>query len=250
MRKNPDEYYEGDPSIWQKTSWNTQSTVKWFWLDEKTGEKCPIHISGDMYRESCRDMTIPLPAGWTRHQCAVLGEGGEPFFRHEQEPVQEFWYPIPLPPPPPPPPQGRKPSQIRASYLWCHTRRAVLRLGEVFTNHLTSECWCIDLVDPIRGRWIGAVRLPSKRVFETLAKGEQQEFIELSAGSVLKQETEMVSIDEWFRKECPIQNGSYEFFNVMAIAWVGQVAYRQAIGRVVKSAWQHLAMEEIELRLG
>jgi hypothetical protein len=76
------------------------------------------------------------------------------------------------------------------------------------------------------------------------------ELIELSAGSVLDQETEEVSIDEWFRPECPRFTGKYEFYNVMAIKWDGSIAYRQAVGRVTKTAWERLANEDIEITLG
>lgn len=93
------------------------------------------------------------------------------------------------------------------------------------------------------------LKAPSEDVLESLEQGEQ-ELIELSAGSVPNQETEKDSFDHWPRTECPKTGGIYGFFNIMAIEWEDGVAYRQAIGRVVKSAWQRLATEETELTLG
>lgn len=249
MRKNPDEYLDHDPTVWQKTSWQTYSTVNWFLVDdsETPSHRKPVHVSGHRYGKS--PLEVPPPAGWAQHRCAIDGEA---YFRHECDPSQTFWYPIPIPLVYPSPLPGEAsapaPSSIRVRHLWCRTRRAILRLGKPFANSFTSQCYCVDLLDS-HGQWIGALRSPFRWILNSLEKGEQ-EVIELSRGSVENQETEKVSIDEWFREGCPRKRGSYEFYNVMAIEWDGQVAYRQAVGRVVKSAWEQLVTEDIELTLG
>ncbi len=74
--------------------------------------------------------------------------------------------------------------------------------------------------------------------------------MELSAGSVLDQETDSVSFDEWNRPGCPRRTGRYEFYNVMAVRWDGPAASRLAVGRVEKTAWERLATEEVEVTLG
>jgi hypothetical protein len=148
IRKNPDEYYEKDSSIWQQTSWHTKSTITWFCIDE-VGEKHPINISLQQYRDDCSDLTRALPAGWTRHHCQM---SGKQFFRHECDQSQEFWYPIPL----------RDQAHVclphlRTNYLWCRTKRAFLHVGDPFRNQVTSDCLCVDLVDQERN-YVGALR--------------------------------------------------------------------------------------------
>lgn len=236
MRKNPDEYYEKDPYIWQPTSWRTVSTVQWFYLDD-AGGKHRIDVSGQKYRESCLDPTAALPPGWSRHDCLTTGR---PFFRHESDVSQEFWYPVPL--------GDDIPSaspHIKSRFISCRTRRAVLHVGDIFWNAEASTCNCADLLDE-GGNWVGVLRYQTS--IPSLC--DRHEFIEISAGTVLNHETEEVSFDEWFRPGCPRKAGEYKFYNVMAISWVSSIAYRQAVGRVMKSTWEKLATEEIDVTLG
>ncbi|KAK3393300.1 hypothetical protein B0H63DRAFT_457924 [Podospora didyma] len=255
LRRNAFECHESDASVgWQPASWHTTSTVDWFYIDNSTGTKHPIGTTarGHRYRETCSDITKALPEGWTRHICE---ESGREFFRHKCDPLQEFWYPIPLLCRDENQPIVAQPN-IYAKHLWCKTRRAVVRTGEAFTNTTTGvDCLCADLVDD-DGAWVGVLRYPSGPSEEMLPVGHLpwsrlEELIELSAGSVLDQETEAVSFDEWFRPGCPRQvHGSYEFYNVMALWHEAGVGYRSAVGRVEKTAWERLATEKIEVTLG
>jgi hypothetical protein len=45
-------------------------------------------------------------------------------------------------------------------------------------------------------------------------------------------------------------SGVYEFYNVLCIECLGEIAYRQGIGRVAKSAWERQDLEEIDVKLG
>lgn len=76
------------------------------------------------------------------------------------------------------------------------------------------------------------------------------ELIELSAGSVLDQATEEVSFDEWYRSDCPRTSGKYEFYNVMSVERDDGIAYRKAVGRVTKEAWERIATDEVDITLG
>jgi hypothetical protein len=125
----------------------------------------------------------------------------------------------------------------------------VLSIGETFHSDTTSKCLCADLVDSGKN-WVGVLRYPFARWMGVEPTYSKHELIELSAGSVLDQETEAVSFDEWSRPGCLRQSGKYEFYNVMAIRWDGSTAYRLAVGRVEKTAWQRLATEEIGVTLG
>jgi hypothetical protein len=242
MRKNPDEYYEKDSSIWRPTSWRTLSTVQWFYLDN-AGGKHRIDVSGQKYREGCLDPTAALPSGWSRHECLTTDR---PFFRHESDTSQEFWYAVPLGDEVPSP----RP-HIQSRFISCRTRRAVLHVGDMFGNDKASTCVCADLLDE-GGNWVGVLRyMHHFKPWETKPSlYHQHEVIEISAGTVLNHETEEVSFDEWFRPGCPRKAGEYHFYNVMAIEWVSSVAYRKAVGRVIKSTWEKLATEDIDVTLG
>ncbi len=62
IRKNPDEYYEQDMSVWQPASWHTNSTVSWFYLDD-AGRKHPIDVCGHQHRGVWPNSTQALPEG-------------------------------------------------------------------------------------------------------------------------------------------------------------------------------------------
>jgi len=42
----------------------------------------------------------------------------------------------------------------------------------------------------------------------------------------------------------------YDFYNVMWVSWVDGIAYREEIGRVLRSAWEVLRPEDVEIKLG
>ncbi|KAK0648517.1 heterokaryon incompatibility protein-domain-containing protein [Cercophora newfieldiana] len=42
----------------------------------------------------------------------------------------------------------------------------------------------------------------------------------------------------------------YDFYNVLWVTWVDGIAYREGIGRVLRSAWEALGSEEAEIKLG
>ncbi len=177
----------------------------------------------------------------TSHTCK---ESGKLFFRHKDEPVQEFWYPIPL----------RKETDrlvphVRAKYLWCTTRRAVLSVGETFHNTTAGECLCVDLLDA-ENNWVGVLRYPFAQLIASEPMDTEHDLIELSAGVVLNQETEAVSFEEWSRPGCPRKDGQYEFYNVMSVRRDGSTVCRLAVGRVEKTAWERFATKEVGVTLG
>jgi hypothetical protein len=116
-------------------------------------------------------------------------------------------------------------------------------------NRKASECLCVDLVDD-KGSWIGSLRFHFRGWDGKPLKGMRHELIELSCGSVLDQATEEVSFDEWYRPGCPRMTGKYEFYNVMSVERINDVAYRKAVGRVTKDAWDGIATDEVEITLG
>lgn len=249
ISKNPDEYYQqGKDRLCQRTSWHTYPTVTWYIVDAQDSQK-PISSTGHMYREQCLNSLgnsgdPTTPSGWNRSNCSFSFDGKKSIYRHHLASGQDFWYPVPLhnPVEPSTPP-------LSCCLIKCRTQRAFVRRNSLFKNDITSRCVCADLVMG-NGSWIGVLRFPFGD-FMRLSNGRvKHELIELSRGEVMNQETEEVSFDEWNRGIPWSKEGKYVFYNVMSIHWLDGVAYRDAVGRVEKSAWEKLEKDEIEVTLG
>jgi hypothetical protein len=63
-------------------------------------------------------------------------------------------------------------------------------------------------------------------------------------------EDESSFLDEWDLEERPKTSEFYEFYNVLWVQWKDRIAYRMALGRVLKEAWNRQAMERINITLG
>jgi hypothetical protein len=57
-------------------------------------------------------------------------------------------------------------------------------------------------------------------------------------------------LEEWKFTEEIKYLPSYDFYNVLWIERNGDIAYRKALGRVWKDAWQRQHVEEIDVLLG
>lgn len=63
------------------------------------------------------------------------------------------------------------------------------------------------------------------------------EFVAISLGRADNSREHEPGLDEWDLEERPRSTTFYEFYNVMWINWVGKIAHRKAVGRVIKEAW-------------
>lgn len=247
MSKNPDEYYQqGSDTLCQRTSWHTYPTVTWSIVDAHNGSH-EVSSIGHMYREDCLNSvnSLTTPSGWQRRKSSFSFHGKKSVYNNTLATGQDFWYPVPLrdftePSTPP----------LSCRFIKCRTRRAFVRRIGLFKNDRTSRCVCADLVDSSDWSWIGVLRFPFGD-FERFPTGTaRHELIELSRGEVMNQKTEEVSFDEWHRGIPWSEEGKYEFYNVMSIHWLDGVAYRNAVGRVEKRAWERLKKDEIDVTLG
>ncbi|KAG4440597.1 hypothetical protein IFR05_003914 [Cadophora sp. M221] len=204
----------------KRTSWQTNSTVHWHYSEDRESQQYP---------------------GWGRHH-----DDDTEYYKHVLDANQEFWYPIPLP--------GSFtacPPLVQPAFL--HGRTHVcssLLFGASFTNPETSRCLSYDLVDAGQ-RWVGTLLLNIRASAKSVDKqtGSGCTLVEISSGSVYNWLYESISFDEWYRPECPRRDGFYEFYNVLQVQMVEGVAYRMALGRVVKNVWDELA-EAIDICLG
>ncbi|KAK6859047.1 heterokaryon incompatibility protein-domain-containing protein [Apiospora arundinis] len=100
------------------------------------------------------------------------------------------------------------------------------------------------------GDWAGVL---FSNDFDTPPAGEQErcEFIVVSGGSTSKDETgDHNGLEEWAQVAKIKDLDTYEFYNVLWIERVGSIAYRKALGRVWKDAWDRQPSDVIDVVLG
>jgi hypothetical protein len=262
LRNTPGEFARYDPLKWYPSSWYTIPTVKWFHTlhihQHETHQVCErnckprqpiLQLPGANALQIAQESDFIPPDGWGKQWCSKTKMF---FYKHANAGEQEFWCPIPLQP---------EPTHItepvnRSRFLYCRTRRAFLKGRELFNQTIASKCTCVELERMDNAAWAGILRLNQnlrgKSMKMAFDPHHIYELIELSRGTVRNQPTEEASFDEWDRPGCRRSNavGGYEFYNVMWIKRVEDVAYREAIGRVEKSVWEEVATEYVEMTLG
>ncbi|KAK8232554.1 heterokaryon incompatibility protein-domain-containing protein [Phyllosticta capitalensis] len=213
-------------------------------------------------RESRKDFSKPLPAGWTRflapskspfgHDYVYPDGCGEFIFKHVDLPSyglgNAFYYPFPVASidqstPPIMPPQ--------TEYLFCKTTRAHVR-GRPKQDAYGKRCNMVGLFDGMSNK-IGDLYLSNSEqltMFEDSmdAEGEPQRpgtFVELVA--IYRSRHYPKSLVGNSRN---VAGEVCERYQVLWIKWEDEVAYRLATGHVDKEAWENLELEEISLVLG
>jgi hypothetical protein len=247
MRKNADEFR--GPEIWHPLSWQTFSTVQWYYSALVDSERHRItnsyqHLQALEGFDTIH--TAPLPGGWTQGVCSTTGR---PIYKHMSDEQQTFWHMVPIrdqnsdPKPP-----------SNAPFLHCHTQLAFMHFGQVYQTN-ASPRFAVDLVDNA-GNWAGVLRLNQES--HNLDTNLNAAFpggvplIELSRSSVSDGPLEEELFDEW---RCPhwkaVTAGGhrYEFYNVMWVVVKDFVYHRVAVGRVVKEKWDMIEKEPIDVIL-
>lgn len=257
------------------------SIVEWHCRKWGTTEKKPIHgpqsriqeLKADAARKDSR-----TPAGWTRFDYDIdlnwlrdkyptTGTFREEstwalnlsslspdpgmlpppyFYKNDHDLHSEFWYPIPTCYD-----SKRKYSlysqELNNETLLCgRTQRTWLALS----NRVTCEdgFQTVSIVDE-KENWIGALRLQmSLSPTQDLATCE---VVAILAGYAVEG-YRISSIDEWDSEERPKkrEGEKYEYYNVLWVEWRDGIAYRKALGHVMKEAWEAQPLEWIDLVLG
>jgi hypothetical protein len=229
--------------------------VQWFKIDRLTGQRHPINNSYNVHQKLRDDAKSPLPPGWSRHVRKQSHPGiksdENDFVWYKHDDVlpwgTPFLYPVPIAAKPLKPAQDCWSTQL--SFV---TMRRHLIVGEVMRGRYESGgsgrsnywdaqvpgCLVFSLVDAA-GKWIGLIR--SGFIDEQdVPSGEHCEIIVLSAGEAHKDRWDAATnsiIELTLRHELKAIE-TYEFYNVMWIERKGDVAYRRAVGRVWKAAWE------------
>lgn len=117
------------------------------------------------------------------------------------------------------------------------------RKGDTFPIHSlhTSE-----------GTWAGVIYIHHSP--ESASEQKQQcELVLISGGWAVEDENydhQSRWLPEWNYEKRPRSGDKYDFYHVLWIEWLDDVAYRKGLGRVVQKIWDELSKDEIELFLG
>ncbi|KAI9787265.1 MAG: hypothetical protein M1816_007679 [Peltula sp. TS41687] len=231
------------------TQWYTSSSP-----NDPPSRRRKIRSTWFENRDSFKDLSRPLPVGWTRHKAPQQLEDEEPhlypdgcgeyIFSHCNMPDKdcEFWYyPFPV-------------ADIQEStptctpeqtpYVFCETKRAQLwavQSGDENIVDLQSES-CAE---------IGLLRLHNEQ--------QRKLFPQTTADDPLGKPVELVAIcrsryyqNTWNeeRRRYTYPQWTDEHYNVLWIEEKDGVAYRLASGSVEKDAWEELDLEDMSLILG
>ena len=212
-------------------------------------ELAPLPPTYDLHRTISRSFFAHAPPGWTKRP---------PWrkkwvsFHHASDPDTAFAFPLP------------NHSEVQSStanmvsnHLHFRARRAFFMMsvpardsfqgGEWFCNH--------SMLFDTQKRPAGVATVHAQIEEESYImmnpsqKPRSGEFIAISEGSM------QLSKDETrFKTEVellgPFLNGKYEFYNVLYISRRDGIAYREALGRVKKLAWEAANPKEIDVVLG
>ncbi|KAF2470656.1 HET-domain-containing protein [Lindgomyces ingoldianus] len=228
---------------WPKTSLKIRPIVRWHFVDDKN-TKVPISSTAYKFRSLINDRYSELPDGWHRQERSSSGEKYECHYYHSSDPDTTFNYPVPMADTP----INASPT-LQPRYIACETYRAFFKMGErCWAPH---KCLSIEILDQ-KGAWAGALRLNHRRrdIVPELKSNTRWELIAISKGVAENSRSEAAVLEEWNHPNRPRNGRLYKFYSVMWIEWKGKVAYRKAVGRVLKSAWDAAEKELIEVVLG
>ena len=146
--------------------------------------------------------------------------------------------------------------------LHFRTTRVCLAVGKIYPSSLETRAGCVvaEFVDHTR-RAIGAM-LPNIFYEHEIQNGELCELIAISWGKIREDPSEEFpthfliyadwALRAWYRNVDvePTEANWFEFYNVLWIEWKDGIAYRKALGRVIKPAWERLDLDMIDVTLG
>lgn len=95
---------------------------------------------------------------------------------------------------------------------------------------------------------------PEGGTWEKMPTGTNFELVAISRGYAFEGRTSDPDsncfLAEYFFNERPRVSDNYEWYNVFWVEWNDGIAYRKALGRVIKHVWEEQDLEPIRLMLG
>lgn len=241
--------------------------ITWFKKKVDSRERYPIGNSYHYYQRMRYDTSLLLPSGWTRIPLEPLHPLGSPpsslqvsnIYQHEDIPGLDFVQPIPIPAEP------LKPQrladwdvllQIQTSHAFFSTGSKLENSsrGSIYFDKDGAEpayamrCTLFDMTS----NCVGMLYLNSSRESDII-QGQLCELIVISGAVAYadrKNHMKDIMLPEWNLIDDVRDKKIYEYYNVLWIEWKGKIAYRNALGRVWKSAWHRQTVEQIDVVLG
>ncbi|KAI1390059.1 heterokaryon incompatibility protein-domain-containing protein [Hypoxylon trugodes] len=238
--------------------------TEWYTANSPTAapsERRRINSTWYADRDSYKDLSKPLPPGWTRHEAPkgndfIYPDGcGEFVFEHErmEDPDDEtkpWYYPVPIPDIS----ESTPPTIVeQTAYLFCETRRGRL--------------WACRNEDPIEGGNILRLLDAENKQVGTLHSHNETQSAEFPDDVVdgehhgegpAGKEVELVAIYR-YKKYSKTYNKETDGYGlptatnkiaVLWLEWADGVAYRLASGQVDEEAWDKLSLEDVSLVIG
>ncbi|PQE13531.1 heterokaryon incompatibility protein [Rutstroemia sp. NJR-2017a WRK4] len=251
----------------------TYPIVKWGIREHATSAPTMLPSTWFEYSRQAEEEN-KLPPGWEKHHGSALMPwlsqlNHNIYFTHDSQPHIRYSYPIPRR-------DGKTPMAPKGTLLSCYTKRGWLQLAETVPVkiqldrgglHYKSD-WTV--LRTMNGTWAGALNFQSSEqetssISDSMSDASDEpivaqsttiELVAISKGCTVRLRP---NLEEW-RYLCPeldhegvpniYRENPYEFYNCLWVEWKDGIAYRKALGRVEKSMWEGLELEEIELILG
>lgn len=224
--------------------------------DSDPSERREIKSTWYADREKHKDISRPLPPGWTRHEAPKTDHFGRPrlypdgcgeyVFRHEAMPEPDpevassdsWYYPFPVPEVDAP---GIMPEQT--PYLFCETVRAWL------WGHQAGNGNQVKLYGG-SGDEVGELYLPNRSYLGAFPRscGDGEKGLKVELVGICRSRVHEFSVDKETRVIGPPVRRS-ERYTVLWVEWEGGVAYRLASGCMQAEAWDKLETEQVSLVL-
>ncbi|KAF1851982.1 HET-domain-containing protein [Cucurbitaria berberidis CBS 394.84] len=239
------------------TSLVVNPLVKWHII---TSDNIRVAIESDYhkYRHLFDAADGELPSGWSRVVRDAIRSRKRPqswssnaesyAYKHSTDARTIFNYPIPL----------VEPFHIdaitpKSNLITCRANRAWFSMvverslhPSLYTSIFDSNKVWSGMLDIVYNG------LVNKGSTSATVNNPRCELIAISTGSVLQDPR--YDIRSWFKEERhprrPNTGTRYYFYNVLWIEWVEGIAFRKALGRVHKAAWDAAERELIDVILG
>jgi hypothetical protein len=230
------DYYETEVEI--------KPLVNWYAINRDGSSRHLIDNSYHLHKADVLDPDFSPPDGWNM---TWNEEHGAEAVEHESLPNYSFKHPFPVFPV-----VTENKVPFLCSYLEFEANSCTLFLGASYDagTFMFETQMNVDLQDS-RGCWVGVVESWYRRGNE-YKRGTPCELVAISQGSAKRIHTSKLpqAFNEMDRVPVVEKLEKYFFYNVLWIEWIGGIAYRQAVGRVLKDAWDRQSIVGVSVILG
>lgn len=226
---------------------NIYPTTIWFKVHLDTMDMEEISNDYAKFQNGELNDVTMSPQGWLSHQ---EDDTHLPYWTYQNAPSDyTFWYPVPT---------NTRPKQ-RALHRWSQvlhfkTSRSHLTLGRPLSEHdlggPSGPCYSLVTDD---GNFAGILYAhPVQEINFNVT--QRCELLQISGGYADEDgDDEERKNSHWIPElnvpERSRSGDTYHFFHVLWVAWYGDVAERQGLGRVEQSVWNSLPQDDLEVFL-